>query len=176
MNSGLRVHSASAAPAAKQPIHKTNIPVNTVQQDNFFIVFTPRNAASGSIAYELPIGDTGARVKLHVDANYSQATQSFDQFATKNDASFVVNGRVSVLDIGLGSGDQKLTFGFWARNLLNTQYVYRRDPSNSLPSVQSTAVAGVANITQIANNGGILGDYGNFNMPRTFGVDASIKF
>ena len=148
---------------------------STTVLQKFYIVFTPRNAASAAVDYELPLaGD--ARLKFHLDANYSQATQSFDQFATKNDASFVVNGRVSVLDIGLGAGDQKLTFGFWARNLLNTQYVYRRDPSNSLPSVQSTAVTGVANITRIANNGGILGDYGNFNMPRTFGVDASIKF
>ena len=149
---------------------------STTVPQKFFIVFTPRNAASASVDYELPIGGADTRIKFHLDANYSQATQSFDQFATKNDESFVVNGRISVLDIGLGAGDQKLTFGVWARNLLNTQYVYRRDPSNSLPSVQSTAVAGVANITQIANNGGILGDYGNFNMPRTFGVDASIKF
>lgn len=148
---------------------------STTVPQKFFVVFTPRNAASASVDYELPIGgDT--RIKFHLDANYSQATQSFDQFATKNDESLVVNGRISVLDIGLGAGDQKLTFGIWSRNLLNTQYVYRRDPSNSLPSVQSNAVAGVPNITRIANNGGILGDYGNFNMPRTFGVDASIKF
>ena len=28
----------------------------------------------------------------------------------------------------------------------------------------------------VGNVGGILGDYGNFNMPRTIGVDASLKF
>lgn len=148
---------------------------STTVPQKFFIVFTPRNAASGSIAYEMPVGDSGTRIKLHMDANYSQATQSFDQFATKADASFLVNARLSILDIPMGNGP-KLNLGVWSRNLFNEQHVYRRDPSNSLPSVQSNAVAGVANITRIGNNGGILGDYGNFNMPRTFGIDASIQF
>jgi iron complex outermembrane receptor protein len=111
-----------------------------------------------------------------LDANYSQATQSFDQFATKNDASFIVNGRLSVLDIGLGGGSSKLNLGLWSRNMFNEQHVYRRDPSNSLPAVQTSATNGVANIVAIGNNGSILGDYGNFNLPRTFGVDASISF
>lgn len=147
--------------------------VTTVPQ-KFYIVFTPRNAASGSIDYELPVsGDT--RVKFHLDANYSQATQAFDQFATKADQSFIVNGRVSLLDIDMGNGP-KLNLSVWGRNLFNYQYVYRRDPSNSLPSVQTTAASGVPNVLVIANNGGILGDYGNFNMPRTFGIDASVKF
>ncbi len=148
---------------------------STTVNQKFYVVFTPRNAASGSIDYELPIvADT--RVKFHVDANYAQATQSFDQFATKADPSFVVNGRISVADVSLGGGGAKLTFGLWGRNLFNEQHVYRRDPSNSLPSVQATQVAGVANVVAIGNNGGILGDYGNFNTPRTFGVDATIKF
>jgi iron complex outermembrane receptor protein len=165
-------------PVAYREFTSAGVPtgnVTTVAQ-KFFVVFTPRNAASASMAYELPLGDSGARVKLHVDANYSQATQSFDQFATKNDASVLVNARLSVLDISLGNGGQKLNLGLWSRNVFNEQHVYRRDPSNSLPAVQSTAVSGVANVLLIGNNGGILGDYGNFNMPRTVGVDASISF
>ncbi|MEY4268930.1 MAG: hypothetical protein RLZZ58_146, partial [Pseudomonadota bacterium] len=148
----------------------------TTVPQKFYIVFTPRNAASGSIDYELPIGGGDAQIKFHLDANYSQATQSFDQFATKNDSSFVVNGRVSLMDIGMGGGGQKLTLGIWSRNLFNEQYVYRRDPSNSLPSVQTTAVAGVPNVLRIGSNSNILGDYGNFNMPRTFGIDATMSF
>ena len=42
--------------------------------------------------------------------------------------------------------------------------------------MQTTAAAGVPNVLVIANNGGILGDYGNFNVPRTFGMDATLKF
>ena len=147
----------------------------TTVLQKFYIVFTPRNAASSSVDYELPIhADT--RIKFHLDASYGQATQTFDQFATKADSSFIVNGRISLLDIALGGGGAKLTVSAWSRNLLNEQHVYRRDPSNSLPSVQSTAVATVPNVLLIANNGGILGDYGNFNVPRTFGLDASLKF
>jgi iron complex outermembrane receptor protein len=149
---------------------------STTTLQKFYVVYTPRNAASGSIDYVIPLAGSDASVKFHVDANYSQATQSFDQFAVKADKSFIVNGRLSVLDIRMGDSDTKLNIGLWGRNLFDNQLVYRRDPSNSLPSVQSNAVAGVANITRIGNNNGILGDYGNFNMPRTFGIDASIRF
>ncbi|MCU6453396.1 TonB-dependent receptor [Sphingomonas sp. A2-49] len=150
--------------------------LTTVDQ-KFFIVFTPRNAASGAIDYAVPFGGGDTRVKFHLDANYAQATQTFDQFATKADASFIVNGRINLADIGLGSGGgQTLTIGIWSRNLFNEHYVYRRDPSNSLPAVQTTAAAGVPNVLRVGNNGGILGDYGNFNVPRTFGVDASLRF
>jgi iron complex outermembrane recepter protein len=147
---------------------------STTALQKFYIVFTPRNAASGTIDYEVPImGDT--RIKFHLDANYSQATQSFDQFATKADSSFIVNGRLSLLDIEMGGGP-KLNVSLWGRNLFNEQHVYRRDPSNSLPAVQAAPVTGVANVVAIGNVGGILGDYGNFNMPRTFGLDATLKF
>ncbi len=149
---------------------------STTVNQKFYIVFTPRNAASGSIDYALPVGSSDARVKFHIDANYADATQTFDQFATKADSSFIVNGRISLADISLGDGGQKFTIGVWSRNLFNEQHVYRRDPSNSLPAVQATQVAGVANIVAIGNNGGVLGDYGNFNVPRTFGLDASVKF
>ncbi|WP_296676476.1 TonB-dependent receptor [Novosphingobium sp.] len=147
----------------------------TTIPQNFYVVFTPRNAASGSIDYELPVsGDT--RVKFHLDANYAQATQAFDQFATKADPSFIVNGRISVLDIGLDGSNARLTLSVWGRNLMDEQHVYRRDPSNSVPAVQTTAAAGVPNILLVGNVGGIMGDYGNFNMPRTFGVDAALRF
>jgi iron complex outermembrane recepter protein len=137
---------------------------------NFYIVFTPRNAATGSIDYELPVGGGDTALKFHFDGNYSESTQAFDQFATHNDASLIFNGRVSLADINLGgSRNEKLTVSVWARNLLNEQHVFRRDPSNSLPGAPTTNV-----LTGSVNN--ILGDYGNFNAPRTFGVEASINF
>ena len=42
----------------------------------------------------------------------------------------------------------------WARNLLDEAHVYRRDPANRAT----------------------LGDYGNFNAPRTFGLEARISY
>ena len=160
---------STACTSAGQALNST-----TVAQ-KFYIVFTPRNAAAGTVDYEVPVsGDT--RLKFHLDANYGSATQAFDQFATKADRSFIVNGRISLLDIALGDGGTKFNLSVWGRNLLDEQHVYRRDPSNSIPAVQSAPVTGVPNVVAIGNVGGILGDYGNFNVPRTFGVDATVKF
>jgi iron complex outermembrane receptor protein len=60
-----------------------------------------------------------------------------------------------------------MTVGLWGRNLLNTAYVYRRDPSNSIPGFSTSSTGSINNV---------LGDYGNFNAPRTYGIDATINF
>lgn len=135
----------------------------------FYIPFTPRNAASGSLDYRYPISDNGTALKFHIDANYSQATQAFDQFATKADASFLVNARLSLADVPMGYGDAKLTVALWARNVFNEQYVFRRDPSNSLPGSPTS------NLTSGSINN-VMGDYGNFNAPRTFGIETTLRF
>jgi iron complex outermembrane receptor protein len=142
---------------------------STSVYQNFYIVFTPRNAASGAIDYVVPVTDSGVKLRFHIDGNYAQATQAFDQFATKADASFIVNGRVALADIPIGKGDNKFTISAWARNLFDKQYIFRRDPSNSLPAAPTTSVT----TGSISN---IMGDYGNFNAPRTIGVEASLKF
>jgi iron complex outermembrane receptor protein len=167
-----------AVPVTYQEFTAAGVPTGnqTTVLQKFYIVFTPRNAASGAIDYALPVGRGETEVRFHLDANYAQATQSFDQFATKADSSFIVNGRLSLADIEMNGGAQKLTLGIWSRNLFNEDHVYRRDPSNSIPAVQTTAAAGVPNVLLIGNNGGILGDYGNFNMPRTYGIDATVRF
>jgi iron complex outermembrane receptor protein len=145
------------------------VTTSTTVMQRFYVVFTPRNAASGSIDYDLPVGGGDTHLRFHLDGNYSQATQAFDQFATKNDASFIVNGRISLADISMGNGGQKLSVSVWGRNLFDKEYVYRRDPSNSLPGAPTTSVT-----TGSVNN--ILGDYGNFNAPRTFGVEGTVNF
>ena len=144
-----------------------------------FIVFTPRNAASGSLDYSLPFDSAGSKVKLHLDANYAQATQAFDTYATKADSSFIVNGRLSLADVEMGRGNSKLTIAAWVRNMFDYAYVYRRDPSNSLAAIPAALSApGVTPIVfgPNANIGNILGDYGNYNAPRTFGLEARITF
>ena len=133
---------------------------------NFYIVFTPRNAANGSIDYTVPVGDMD--LKFHLDGNYSQATQTFDQYATKNDAAFIANARLALANIHVG-GSNAVTISAWVRNLFDKQYVFRRDPSNSLPGAPTT------NLTSGSVNN-VLGDYGNFNAPRTYGMEASVKF
>ncbi len=133
----------------------------------FYIPFTPRNAASGSIDYAVPVGgDTS--IKLHLDANYSQATQAFDQFPTKAGASFIVNGRIALANIKLGTSSD-VTISAWGRNLFDQQYIFREDPSNSLPGAPTSSLTA-------GPIGNVLGDYGNFNAPRTFGLEGEIKF
>ncbi len=124
---------------------------------------------SGAIDYHTPIGGGGTNLRFHLDANYAQATQSFDQFGTKADSSFLVNGRIALADISMGSGGQRLTVAIWGRNLFDEQHVYRRDPSNSLPGAPTTSVTAGS-----INN--VLGDYGNFNAPRTYGIEATVNF
>ena len=135
---------------------------------NVYIVFTPRNAASGAIDYTLPVLNNRADLRLHLDGNYAQATQTFDQYATKNDDSFIMNARVALADISLNrSHHTRLTISAWTRNLTNVSYVYRRDPSNSLPAFGVGATGNINNV---------LGDYGNFNTPRTYGGDVTVTF
>jgi iron complex outermembrane receptor protein len=151
------------------PITYTAGGASTTVLQRFYIVFTPRNAVSGAIDYHTPIGGGGTNLRFHFDANYAQATQSFDQFATKADSSFLVNGRIALADISMGPGGQRLTVAIWGRNLFDEQHVYRRDPSNSLPGAPTTSVTAGS-----INN--ILGDYGNFNAPRTYGIEATVNF
>jgi iron complex outermembrane receptor protein len=126
-----------------------------------FIPFTPRNVVNGAVDYEIATDIAGGRLRFHLDANYNQATQSFAEFATTNDSSFIVNGRIALVDMEVGTG-QRLGFSLWSRNLLNDAHVYRRDPTNSLPNPFT------------GSRSNVIGDYGNFNAPRTFGIEARI--
>jgi len=136
-----------------------------------YIVYTPKNAASGAIDYVKPVEIAGgANVRLHLDANYASSQYSFQLEPTKTSASFVVNGRLALADI-MVSERSKVTVAVWARNLFDTTYIYRRSAANSSPvnnyngsTLVSTTYAGV------------LGDYANFNPPRTFGGEVSVSF
>jgi iron complex outermembrane receptor protein len=130
------------------------IPVTTPVYQDVYIVFTPKDALSGSIDYEVPVGSADAMIKLHLDGNYSGSAFTFDNEPVKNDPSFIVNGRLSLADIPMGEGGQKLTVSAWARNLLNESHIYRRSNANRA----------------------VLGDYANFNAPRSFGVEVTVAF
>ncbi len=119
-----------------------------------YIVFTPKNAVSGTVDYDLPINDAGTAIRFHVDANYSDPVHSFDNEDVLTDKSFIVNARLALADIPMSDAGQKLTIAGWARNLFNESHIYRR--SNA--------------------NGAVLGDYANFNAPRTYGVEATVNF
>jgi iron complex outermembrane receptor protein len=153
------------APSAVNPL----TPGAPAQQ--LYIVYTPKHAASGAIDYVVPIGIGDASVRLHLDGNYASSQYSFQLEPTKTDASFIMNGRVALADIAV-SDHNKVTFAFWVRNLLDTTYIYRRSAANSAP-VSNYGANGQLVSTSY---GGILGDYANFNPPRTWGFEASVKF
>ena len=69
----------------------------------------------------------------------------------------------------MSNAGQKLTVAVWARNLFDKEYVFRRDPSNSLPGAPTSSLVN-------GPIGNVLGDYGNFNAPRTYGVEATVEF
>ena len=153
------------APSAVNPL----TPGAPAQQ--LYIVYTPRNAASGAIDYAMPVGNGDATVRFHLDGNYASSQYSFQLEPTKTDASFVMNGRLALADIAV-SDTNKVTFAFWVRNLLDTTYIYRRSSANSVPTYNYGANGQLLS----TGYGGILGDYANFNPPRTYGLEASVKF
>jgi iron complex outermembrane receptor protein len=133
-----------------------------------YTVFTPKHAASGAIDYEVPVGFAGAAVRLHLDANYAGRQYSFQAEPVRTESSFIVNGRIALTDIALNDAETKLQVSLWARNLFDEAHIYRRSAANSSPVIDS--------VTGIPSYNGVLGDYGNFNPPRTFGIEATVAF
>ncbi len=128
-----------------------------------FLVYTPKHAGSGSIDYTLPLsGESDMALKFHIDANYSGPQNTFDNEPVLADKSILVNARVSLADIEMSDAGQKLTIALWSRNLFNEQHIYRRSNANRVPLD--------------GNFRTVVGDYANFNTPRTFGVEATLKF
>lgn len=128
-----------------------------------YLVYTPPHALSGNIDWTMPLSrSSDMALKLHIDANYSDPHYSFDNEPVLVDSSFLVNARLSVADIAMSSNGQKLTVAVWARNLFNESHIYRRSNANRVPIDGSY--------------GAVVGDYANFNAPRTFGVEATVSF
>ena len=132
-----------------------NIPATLNPQTNVltqvFVVFTPKNAASGYIDYAIPLNND-SKIEFHADASYSDPVYSFQNEPVMTEKSFVVNGRVALADIPFG--DKTATVALWARNILNETHVYRQSDANIKT----------------------LGSYANFNPPRTFGAEIGFKF
>jgi iron complex outermembrane recepter protein len=126
-------------------------------------VYTPKVSASGSIDYETPLG--GSTLKFHLDGNYDSGyyagytdpefdpvTRAVRYAQPKGDKALIFNGRIALADISMGASDAKLTVALWARNLFNEQHLFYKTG---------------------APRSGVTGF---FNDPRTFGVEANIKF
>jgi iron complex outermembrane receptor protein len=113
-------------------------------------LYTPKNAVSGSVDYQRPL--MGATFEAHLDANWSQPQYTSTSDPTKSGESFVVNGRLAVADIALRDQDARLEVAIWARNLLDESHTFLRNYSSAL------------------------GTFGIYNEPRTYGVEARVRF
>ena len=112
-------------------------------------LYTPENAWSGSIDYERPL--MGATLKAHIDANWAEAQFTSTSDPTLSDEPFTVNARLAIADIAVRD-DANLEIAVWSRNLTDNDYVFLRNTSSAL------------------------GQFGIYNEPRTFGVEARVKF
>ena len=129
------------------------------------VVYTPENAASAFIDYERPLGKLTLRG--HFDLNYADPQYAFQSefadisptavniqpVAVKTDSSFVMNANIALADINIGNA-ATATVSFWVRNLADEEHIYRISAANR----------------------GTIGDYANFNPPRTFGVELRAKY
>lgn len=113
-------------------------------------LYSPKNAGSVAIDYARPA--FGATLKAHLDANFADAQMTSTTDPTLSDKSFSMNARLALADIRLGEGAPALQLSVWSRNLTNKSYAFLR------------------------NTNAALGTYAIFNEPRTFGVEANVKF
>ncbi len=127
------------------------LPVGSAPQI-VYVTNTPKHAGSGAIDYVVPLhGDT--EIRAHLDANIAKGYRSMAAEPTLTDNSLVVNGRLAVAGIDLTRG-ASLELSLWSRNLFNEQHTFVRS--------HAAYAAG--------------GDYGIFNEPRTYGIDATVRF
>jgi iron complex outermembrane receptor protein len=140
----------------------TDVPLGSPFPVN--VVYTPPNAASAYADYRMPWGPL--TFVGHIDANYADKQYAFQaefanisltstsntQIAVKTDSSFIVNANLALADIPMGSGTGSVSL--WSRNLLDESHIYRISAANR----------------------GTIGDYANFNPPRTFGIEMRLKY
>jgi iron complex outermembrane receptor protein len=139
-------------PPVANPIAESPATFGVITQ--VFTVFTPKNAVSGFIDFDTPVSADDMRLRLHLDGNYADRQYSFQSEDVLTDSSFIVNGSIALADIPLSSSGVRGTVSLWARNLLNEAHIYRRSNANAA----------------------VIGDYGNFNAPRTFGIEGKVSF
>ena len=141
-------------PNAKNPFPASPICPTCGTIQPVYIIYTPRHAAGAAVDYRYPLGF--ADLRLHLDASYSEGTQSFEQFSQTTDDAFLVNGRLSLADWDVGSGHD-LTLSVWSRNLLDKAFIYRRSAENRTGT-------------------NAIGDYANYNEPRTYGMELKVSY
>jgi iron complex outermembrane receptor protein len=149
-------------PATVNPFPQTGGVFITVPVP-IYQVYTPEHSASGSIDYEVPVGDVTLRAHLdgaydsgyyanYTDVTYDPVTRAVRYAQPRGDAGLVFNGRIAIADIVMPGSGAKLTVSAWARNLFDEKHVFVK---------MGSPQAGVS---------------GFFNDARTFGGEINFKF
>lgn len=113
-------------------------------------LYAPRNAGSASIDYVIPLG--GPNLKLHLSGSWADGSYTSEVEQTLTDKSMLVNARISLADLALPQFGATGELALWSRNLLDEEYLFYKSVNASL------------------------GSYGIFNDPRSYGVEARIRF
>jgi iron complex outermembrane receptor protein len=143
-------------PATVNPFPQGASGVIVTTPIRIYPVYTPAHAASGSIDYDRSMGDYS--LVAHLDANYDSGFYAnYNDPAPgisqpKGDPGFIVNGRIGITDIALNDTGARLSVAAWGRNLFNEQHLFYK---------------GLNTLTGLS---------GFFNEPRTYGLEATVKF
>jgi iron complex outermembrane recepter protein len=113
-------------------------------------LYAPRNAGSAAVDYRIPVGEKA--IELHLDGSWSDGFYTSEAEQTLTDNSFIVNTRLALADVPMQRMNASAEFSVWARNLLDEKHLFYKSTNATL------------------------GTYGIFNEPRTYGVEARIRF
>jgi len=116
---------------------------------NISSAFTPRHAVTVSADYKFPRFSFG-ELRLHLDANTAGDYIPNNTVTENANLVYLVNARITLGDIDIGNG--KLELALWAQNLTNVTYNYF---DFRIAGRQTSRI---------------------YNDPRTFGVQARVRF
>jgi iron complex outermembrane receptor protein len=119
------------------------------QIENISPAFTPRHAVTVSADYTFPRFSFG-ELRLHLDANTAGDYIPNNTVTQKADLVYLVNGRITLGDIDIGAS--RLELSLWGQNLTNATYNYL-----------DFRVVGRQTFRL-------------YNDPRTFGIQARVRF
>jgi len=130
-------------------------PVNIAATARF--PHTPENSVNASVDYRLLTTDVGA-LEVFVDYSYTGAHfihpyEEAGRTPHEIDSRGLVNARLSLVDIPLGSGFESAAITLWAKNLTDEEYITTNIPFGDIYFLS--------------------GSYGD---PRTFGAEVTLRF
>lgn len=130
------------------PVQPNTLEANKPTQ--FQLTQTPRHAGAATLDYTFSpwrFGTLGAHVDVTSTDHYAHIPQD-----TRTDAYTLINARISLSDIPLGSRYGKLRASAWVKNLLDEEYIVLAYPNPPVDVVQQ------------------------FGAPRTYGLELTYNF